>query len=99
MYPCGFFDLRCESVMLTATLADKDNPLSDALLSDNSLNSQETFVNGQRVRSWMACRSIYSAPACSVSKSHNQNTNIKCNASDVMWLYRSLGCEVLIPPR
>ena len=25
-------------------IADKDNPSSDALLSDNSSNSQETFV-------------------------------------------------------
>ena len=33
-----------EICSLTATLADKDNPSSDALLSDNSSNSQETFV-------------------------------------------------------
>ena len=33
--------------LLTATFTDKDNPSSDALLSDNSLNSQETFVEGQ----------------------------------------------------
>ena len=32
--------------LLTATLTDKDNPSSDALLSDNSLNSHETFVEG-----------------------------------------------------
>ena len=30
--------------LLTATLADKDNPSSDALLSDNLSNSQETFL-------------------------------------------------------
>ena len=40
----------------------------------------------------MACRGIYSAHACSISKSHNQNTNI----SDVMQLYRSLGGELSI---
>ena len=39
--------------LLTATLADKDNPSSDALLSDNSLDSQETFVEGRQVHSWM----------------------------------------------
>ena len=33
--------------LLTATLADKDNPSSDILLSDNSSNSQRTFVEGQ----------------------------------------------------
>ena len=33
--------------LLTATLADKYNPSFDALLSDNSSNSQETFVQGQ----------------------------------------------------
>ena len=33
--------------LLTATLADKDNQLSDALLSDNSSNGQETFVEGR----------------------------------------------------
>ena len=82
--------------LLTATLADKDNPSSDALLSDNLSNSQETFVEGWKVRFQMAHRGIYSAHACSISKSHNENTNIKCNACDVMWLYRSLGGEVLI---
>ena len=35
-------------ICLTATLMAKDNPSSDALLSDNSSNSQET-VKGQRV--------------------------------------------------
>ena len=35
--------------LLTATLADKDNPSSDVLLSDNSSNSQETFVEGWQV--------------------------------------------------
>ena len=37
--------------LLTATLTDKDNPSSDALLSDNSSNSQETFVEAWQVRS------------------------------------------------
>ena len=80
------------------TLADKDNPSSDALLSDNLSNSQETFVEGRQVCSQMAHRGIYSARACLVSKSHNENTNIKCNARDVMWLYQSLGGEVSILP-
>ena len=39
-----------EICLLTATLADKDNPSSDALLSGNLSNSQETFVEGWRVR-------------------------------------------------
>ena len=34
---------------LIVTIADKDNPSSDALLSDNSSNSQETFVKGKQV--------------------------------------------------
>ena len=38
--------ITSEICLLTDTLADKDNPLSDALLSDNSSNSQETFVEG-----------------------------------------------------
>ena len=62
--------------LLTATLTDKDNPSSDTLLSHNSSNSQETFVEGRQVRSQMARRGIYSAHECSVSKSHNENTNI-----------------------
>ena len=33
-----------EIYLLTATLADKDNPLSDAFLSDNMSNSLEFFV-------------------------------------------------------
>ena len=37
-----------EICLLTATVADKDNPSSDAL-SDNSTNSQETFVEGRQV--------------------------------------------------
>ena len=89
--------------LLTATLADKDNPSSDALLSDNSSNSQETFVEERQVRSRMARRGIswdiYSAHTCSVSKSHNENTDIKCNAHDLMQLYRNLGGEVSIRPR
>ena len=38
-----------EICLFTATLTDKNNPSSDALLFDNLLNSQETFVEGQRV--------------------------------------------------
>ena len=70
--------------LLTATLVDKDNPLSDALLSDNSSNS---LVEGQQICSRMARRGMYSTRVCSVFKSHNENTNIKCNAHDVMRLY------------
>ena len=78
--------ITSEIRLLTATLADKDNPLPDALLSDDSLNSQETFVEGRQVRSWMALKNIYSARACLVSKSHNEYTDIKCNARDLMRL-------------
>ena len=67
--------ITSEICLLTATLADKDNPSSDALLSDNSPHRQETFVEGRQVCSQMARRGIYSAHVC--SKSHNQNTNIK----------------------
>ena len=88
--------ITSETCLLTATLADKDNPSSDGLLSDNSSNSQEIFVEGRKVCSWMARRGIYSAPRCLVSKSHNENTNIKCNVHDVMQLYQSLGGEVSI---
>ena len=84
--------ITSETCLLTATLADKDNPLSDTLLSDNSSNSQETFVEGRWVCSWMAHRCIYSACACSVSKSYNQNINIKCNACDVMLFYHVVRC-------
>ena len=38
--------IASEICLLAATLADKDNPLSDTLLSDNLLNSEETFVEG-----------------------------------------------------
>ena len=55
--------------LLTVTLADLDNPSSDALLSDNSSNSQEMFL--------MARWGVYSARARLVSKSHNQSTNMK----------------------
>ena len=41
--------ITSEICLLIATLTDKDNPLSDVLLSDNLLNSQETFVEGWRV--------------------------------------------------
>ena len=83
---------------------NKPNELSGRMAEDtkddNSSNiSQETFIEGWQVRSWMARRGIYSARACLVSKSHNENTNIKCNACDVMWLYQSLGSEVLILPQ
>ena len=79
--------ITSEICLLTATLADKNNPSSDALLSDNSSNSQETFVEGWQVRSQMARRGIYSAHACSVFKSHNEYTDIKCNAHDLMRFY------------
>ena len=39
--------ITSEISLLTATLADKDNPSSDTLLSDDSSNSQETFVEGR----------------------------------------------------
>ena len=68
------------------------------LLLDNLSNSQETFVEGRQVRSRMARRGIYSARTYLVSKSHYENTDIKCNAHDLMWLYRSLGGEVSILP-
>ena len=41
--------ITSEICSLTATLDDEDNPSSDTLLSDNSLNSQETFVEGCQV--------------------------------------------------
>ena len=50
--------ITSEICSLTATLTAKDNPLSDALLSDNSSNNQETFIEGWQVRSWMARRGI-----------------------------------------
>ena len=53
----------------------------------NSSNSQETFVEGRQVHSQMASMGIYSAHECSVSKSHNENIDIKCNARDLMRLY------------
>ena len=33
-----------EIYLLTGTLTDKDNPLSDTLLSDNSSNNQDTLL-------------------------------------------------------
>ena len=41
--------------LLTAALADKDNSSSDVLLSDNSSNSQETFLlkGGKFVLGWL----------------------------------------------
>ena len=59
--------ITSEFCLLTATLADKDNPFSDALLSDNLSNSQEIFVEGWQVCSWMAFRGIFSARESSVS--------------------------------
>ena len=91
--------ITSEICLLTAKLTDKDNPSSDALLSDNLSNSQKYFVEGRQVCSWMARRGIYSAHAYSVSKSHNEYTDIKCNVCDLMQFYRSLGGEVSIPPR
>ena len=41
--------ITSEICSLTATLADKDNPSSDKLLSDSSSHSQETFVEGRQV--------------------------------------------------
>ena len=79
--------ITSEICLLTATLADKENPSFDALLSDNSLNSQETFVEGRQIRSRMARRGIYSERMYSASKSYNEYTDIKCNASDLMRLY------------
>ena len=55
--------ITSEICLLTATLADKDNPSSDALLSDNLSNNQETLVEGRQVRSRMARRGVYSACA------------------------------------
>ena len=86
-----------QDLYLTATFADKDNPSSDTLLSGNSSNSYETFVEGAS-SFLMARRGIYSAHMCSVSKSHNQNANIKQNPCDVMRFYRTLGGVVLIWP-
>ena len=39
--------ITSEICLLITTLADKDNPSSDTLLSDNLSNSQDTFVEGQ----------------------------------------------------
>ena len=41
--------ITSEICLFTAILTDKDNPSSDALLSENLSNSQETFVEGRRV--------------------------------------------------
>ena len=38
-----------EVCLLAAALTDKDNPLSDVLLSDNLSNSQEAFIEGWQV--------------------------------------------------
>ena len=90
-------EITSKVCLLTATLTDKDNPSSDAL-SDNLANSQETFfIEGWQVRSRMARRGIHSACASSISKFCNENTSIKCNARDVMRLYRSPVGEVSIP--
>ena len=42
--------ITSEIGLLTATLTNKDNLSSDALLSDYSSNSQETFVEWRRIR-------------------------------------------------
>ena len=42
--------ITSEICSLTATLAANDNQSSDALLSDNSSNSQETYVEGRQFR-------------------------------------------------
>ena len=63
--------------LLTATLADKDNPSSEALLSDNLSNSQETFIEGWQVRSWMARRVYISTlQACAWSPNLTMNALI-----------------------
>ena len=45
---CVMF-ISSEICSLTATLVIKDNPSSDAILSENSSSSQETFAEGQQV--------------------------------------------------
>ena len=46
--------ITSEICLLTVTPADKHNPWSDTFLSDNSSNTQETFVEGWRVHfSWL----------------------------------------------
>ena len=69
--------ITSEICLLTATLADKDNPSSDALLSDNVKYIAKKLLLKAVSLFLMACRGIYSTCTCSVSKSHNQNTNIK----------------------
>ena len=47
-------DIRYTKIcLLAAILTDKDNSLSDALLSVNSSKSQETFIEGHRVCFWL----------------------------------------------
>ena len=81
--------ITSEICLLTATLADKDNPSSDALLSDNS---KLLLLKGGKSMS----HGSYSERTCLVSKSHSQNANINWNTPDVMQLYWSLGDELSI---
>ena len=70
--------ITSEICLFIATLADKDNRSSHALLSDSLSYNPETFIEGQRVPAFLMARGgTYSAHACLVSKSHNQNANIK----------------------
>ena len=83
--------ITSEICLLTATLTDKR-------LTHCYQTIRQIAKKGRKVRSQMAHRGIYSARACSVSKSHNEYIDIKCNARDLMRLYQSLGGEVPIPP-
>ena len=68
-------EITSEICLLTATLTDKGNPSS---------NSQETFLKGGRfVLGWLV--GVSALHVYSISKSHNENTNIKCNTPDSMW--------------
>ena len=75
-----------------------DNPSFDALWLDDSSSSQETFVEGRWVCFWQLTGVSTLHVHARSPKCHNQNTNIKCNAPDVIQLYRSLGGEVSIWP-
>ena len=79
---------------LTATLDDKDNPLSDTCYQTIGQIAKKLAVSSFL----MARRGIYFACTCLVSKSHNENANIKQNPCDVMRLFQSLGGEVSIWP-
>ena len=46
--------ITSEIYLITSTLADKDKPLSDTFLSDNSSNSQELLLKGgEFVHGWL----------------------------------------------